>query len=97
MRTEPTEDSNVVRYATFEKAVEALDAWESRIQSIRHIERLSDGSFILLGHINCDFCVHCWEKGANADLVLDTANFGSGPHDFAPELYPDRLFEEDPS
>lgn len=94
MRTEPAADSNIFRYKTFEEAMVALDAWESQIHSIRHIERLSDGTFIVMGHINCEFCTYCVEKNQNRDLVLDTAHFGSGPHDFAQALYPDRYLEE---
>ena len=68
------------RYQTFEDAKNEVDNWDSPIISIRHIVRLSDGNYVIMGHINCeDRCPYCCE--VTPQLQLNTRYCCSGPHD----------------
>jgi len=79
--------NDVPHWTSVEEAVKDIDSWDNTLISIRHVLKLKDGSFVWMGHINCEHCCYCAEKNENPSLSIKAKHLISGPHRFRCDPY----------
>jgi hypothetical protein len=74
-------------FDSLNQAISNVDKWDSPIHSIRHIVKLSNGKFAIMGHINCETCKYCEECYELKNFIRSTKYWCSGPHNHKEKIY----------